>query len=157
MLGIIAQTEMNILDALLGEHAAVVTLFEYIEQGAARMDIDRIHEAGEMLERVLMVHSVAEDRFLFDAAPAAAGGLKDVLVAMRGEHKEMALELTKLRATSSVAAGRGSLLRLMQMTREHFEVEERVLFPVARKQMSAETLEELGERWKRHRMKEAQA
>lgn len=133
----------------------MLTLFEHLEQNAARMDLERLHETGVLLERVVMVHSISEDQYLFDAVPAAEGGLRDVLIAMRSEHKQLAHELDQLRATSSEAAARGCLLRVFEEIREHFEVEERVLFPVAAGQISLEKLEELGSAWKRRRMREA--
>jgi hemerythrin-like domain-containing protein len=76
---------------------------------------------------------------------------------MRAEHREMAHELDNLRSATSVAAARASLLRVIQMTREHFEVEERGLFSLAARHVSPAELDELGEAWKRHRMKEAEA
>ena len=148
-------TNMNILDGLLGEHAALLTLFEHLEQIAAHMDLDRLHETGALLERVVMVHSMAEDRYLFDAVTASEGGLRGALLAMRSEHKQLAHELDQLRATSSEAAARGCLRGIFESAREHFEVEERVLFPLAARQISREKLEELGLDWKRRRMREA--
>jgi hypothetical protein len=41
---------MNILDGLMGEHAVMLTLFEHLEQNAAHMDLQRLHEAGALLE-----------------------------------------------------------------------------------------------------------
>ena len=82
----------------------MLTLFEHLEQNAAHMDLQRLHESGALLERVVMVHSIAEDRFLFDAVPAAESGLCDALQAMRSEHKQLAYELDQLRATASEAA-----------------------------------------------------
>jgi hemerythrin-like domain-containing protein len=163
---------MNILDGLLGEHAALLTLFEHLEQTAAHMDLERLHEAGLLLERVVMAHSIAEDRFLFDAVPdiwresaqdgepkateaRQASGLRDALLAMRAEHKQLAQEFDKLRATGNEAAARGCLRSVLDAIREHFEVEERVLFQAAAKQISPEKLEELGSAWKGYRMKEA--
>jgi hemerythrin-like domain-containing protein len=146
---------MNILDGLLGEHAAILTLFEHLEQGVARMGLAQLQEAGALLERVLMTHAVTEDRYLFDALAPTQGGFHEVLDAMRGEHIQMAQELGLLRACESEAAARGCLARLIDVTREHFEVEERVLFSMAAKRLSGEQLEQLGEGWKRHRMKEA--
>ena len=37
---------MNILDGLLGEHAAILTLFEHLEQGAARMGLAQLRGRG---------------------------------------------------------------------------------------------------------------
>lgn len=152
---------MNILDGLLGEHAAMLTMFEHLEQGAARMDLERLHEAGLLLERMVMTHSIAEDRYLFDVLPDVIwekpGGLRDVLLVMRAEHKQLGHEFDELRETGIEAAARGCLCRVIDAVREHFEVEERVLFQVVAKQMSRRDLEELGSAWKRHRMKEALA
>lgn len=139
----------------MGEHAAMLTLFEHLEQNAAHMDLERLHETGALLERVVMVHSIAEDGFLFDAVPAAAGGLREALLAMRCEHKQLAQELGELRTAASEAVARGCLQRVLESVREHFGVEERVLFPLAARQISQEKLEELGLGWKRRRMREA--
>lgn len=150
---------MNILDGLLGEHAAMLTLFQHLEQSATRMDLERLHEAGLLLERVVTAHSIGEDRFLFDAAteaaPQATAGLREVLHAMHAEHMQLALELDKLRGTDNEAAARGCLQRVIEVAREHFEVEERVLFQAAGSQIGREKLDELGAAWKRFRMKEA--
>ena len=74
---------------------------------------------------------------------------------MRAEHKQLAHEFDDLRGIDNEATARGCLQRLVDEVREHFEVEERVLFEAAAKQISHEKLEELGSAWKRHRMKEA--
>lgn len=139
----------------MGEHAAMLTLFEHLEQNAAHMDLRGLNEAGALLERVVMVHSIAEDGFLFDAVPATEGGLRDALLAMRAEHKQLAQDFDQLRATANEAAARGCLYRVFESVREHFEVEERVLFPLAARQIGSEKLAELGSAWKRRRMREA--
>ena len=149
---------MNILDGLLGEHAALLTVFEHLEQKSSHMSVDELQEAGALLERLLMAHSVGEDRFLFDAVKANHGmGVEETLIAMRGEHRVMAAEIATLRACDKAAQGRSQLRRLIESTREHFGVEERVLFAVAARELSREKLEELGDGWKRFRMREAVA
>jgi len=146
---------MNILDGLLGEHAAIMTLFEHLERSVAHMSLPQLQESGAMLERVLMAHSVNEDRYLFDALTPVQGGFQETLDAMRDEHVQMAQELGRLRECENEAAARGCLARLIDLTREHFEVEERVLFPLVARHIGSEQLEQLGEGWKRNRMKEA--
>jgi len=156
---------MNILDGLLGEHVALLTVFEHVEHNAAHMDLERLREAGLLLEHAVMVHSIAEDRYLFDALPDAAaslepgkaGGLGAVLNAMRTEHKQLARDFDALRAAGTEAAARGCLWRVLEATREHFEVEERVLFRAVADQIGPDKLEELGSAWKHYRMKEALA
>ena len=137
----------------------MLTMFEHLEQGAARMDLERLHDAGLMLERVVMAHAIAEDRYLFDEVPkqvaTTSAGLSDALVAMSAEHRQLILEFRSLGEADGEAAARGRLLRLLQELREHFEVEERVLFQAAANQISRQKLEALGLAWKRHRMKEA--
>lgn len=133
----------------------MLTLFEHLEQGIAHMDLQRLHEAGAVAERIVMVHSSAEDKHLFDALPSAEGGLKESLSAMQSEHKQLAYEFDQLRATVKEAAARGCLQRILENVREHFGVEERVLFPVLARQIGREKLEELGSAWKRRRMRES--
>jgi hemerythrin-like domain-containing protein len=152
---------MNILDGLTGEHAALLTLFEHVEQDSPHMDLERLHETGRLLEHMVMAHSVDEDRYLFDAVPGSISkpstGIQDALAAMRAEHKQLARDFDTLRGASNAAVARGCLRRIHDLTREHFEVEERVLFQAVAVQIGLDRLEELGAAWKRHRMKEAQA
>jgi hypothetical protein len=101
---------MNILDGLLGEHAAILTLFEHLEQGAARMELAQLQAAGALLERVLMTHAVTEDRYLFDALAPGQSGFHEVLDAMRDEHFEI-----EERVLFSLAAKRLSGEQLEQL------------------------------------------
>jgi len=133
----------------------MLTLIEHLEQALARMDLERLHEAGALVEQVVMAHSIAEDKHLFDSLPTAAGGLQESMSAMQSEHRQLAHDFDQLRATTNEAAARGCLRRLFESVREHFGVEERVLFPVLARQIPRERLEELGSAWKRRRMREA--
>ena len=148
---------MNILDALLGEHAALLTLFEFIDRDSAHMGLDRLHETGLLLERMLLAHATLEDHLLFDSVPDARGGLKAALDAMHEEHIELGSELGRLREAASEPAARGALARVLAVTREHFAVEERVLFALVAQRLGAEKLAELGAAWKRRRLPEAAA
>lgn len=144
---------MNILDGLTGEHAALLTVFEHLEQYAPKMDLPHLREAGRLLDRLLRDHSNAEDELLFDRVATSAAGLRQALAAMRAEHAEMARELERVRAAVSASAARGSLLRLIQFTREHFALEQRVLFHLAAIHIGAERLAELGAAWQQRRLK----
>jgi iron-sulfur cluster repair protein YtfE (RIC family) len=138
---------MNIIDALIGEHAALLTLFGHIERHGPSWGLRAVKDAGLLLESMLMTHGLLEDRLLFDAVPSAEGAVRDVLESMRGEHKAIAATLERLRAATTEAAAKGLLARVIEIAREHFAVEERVLFELAGRALGAEKARELGREW----------
>jgi hemerythrin-like domain-containing protein len=138
---------MNIVDALLGEHAALLTLLNHVERHAPAWGLRTVKEAGLLLESMIGTHSLLEDRLLFDALPAVEGGVGEVLESMRGEHLAIARHLEELRAATAEAAARRLLARVVELSREHFEVEERVLFSIAAQKLGPAAMEQLGRDW----------
>lgn len=117
----------------------------------ARMSLRELQECGAALEAVLQAHAVEEDQLLFGSLgelPAAARG---TLEAMYGEHQEMRALLEDLRKQRQAVRARALLARLMELAREHFAVEERVLFGLVREWITSDRLRELGSQYARRR------
>jgi len=147
----IPRPNLDLIDLLLGEHAALLSLFRHIDARIGSMDLRQVQAAGETVEAMLMAHAVEEDGLLFHALPAEHRGVKQTLEAMFGEHKEQRGMLEELRGTETVESARRLLLKVIEHTREHFAVEERVLFGLAKELLGEDRLAELGEEFARRR------
>jgi hemerythrin-like domain-containing protein len=147
----IPRPNLDLIDLLLGEHAALLSLFRHIDARLSAMDLRQLLAAGETVEAMLMAHGVEEDGLLFHSLPAEHRGVKQTLEAMFGEHKEQRTMLDELRGMETAESARRQLARVIEMTREHFAVEERVLFGLAKELLGEDRLSELGEEFARRR------
>jgi hemerythrin-like domain-containing protein len=146
-----AQTGADLIDLLLGEHGCILALIRHQERRMARMSLCGLQECAAALEAVLQAHAVEEDQLLFGRLEEAPAAVRATLEAMYGEHQEMRALLEELRKQRQAARARAMLGRLMELAREHFAVEERVLFGLVREWMSPETLQKLGREYARRR------
>jgi hypothetical protein len=147
----IPRPNLDLIDLLLGEHASLLTLFRYYENILATLDIAGLRAAGAVLEAVLMAHAIDEDGLLFNALPTAQGGVRETLDAMCGEHNELRRLLEDLPSIEDLTRARGQLRKVLELAREHFAVEERILFGLARRVLPQETLSTLGGEYARRR------
>ncbi|MBI4877736.1 MAG: hemerythrin domain-containing protein [Acidobacteria bacterium] len=151
MLPFIPRPDLDVIDLLLGEHGCLLSLFRHIEMRLPNLPLADVLSAGETLESLLMAHAVEEDQLLFNALPAEQTGVKEALAAMAGEHNEQRRMLEELREETEVVLARGRLLRLIELTREHFAVEERILFGLAKQVLDDERRSALGREFARRR------
>lgn len=151
MSSFIPRPNLDLIDLLLGEHASILTLFRHYENSLATLELSGLRAAGAVLEAVLMAHAMDEDGLLFHALPADQRGVRDALDAMCGEHNEIRHLLEDLPAIKELARARGQLRRVLELAREHFAVEERILFGLARRVLPQETLSTLGREYARRR------
>jgi hemerythrin-like domain-containing protein len=142
---------MNIIDAMLGEHAALRTFFNFVEQSSSRWALARWRAAAETMEALLRTHSVLEDELFFDALTAGHSGVQDTLEAMREEHTSLRGMFARLSGVKTAKEFRRCMTELIDHTREHFAVEERVLFRLAGEKLGTENLTRLGKEWARRR------
>ena len=138
---------MNIIDALLGEHAALLTVFDHIQKFQAGWELPQFHESSLLLESLLATHAILEDELLFDPITGDRGRFADTLRLMREEHDELRRLVGDLKHAETVPEARRLLNRLIEVTREHFAVEERVLFGMAAEAIGPARLQKLGDEW----------
>jgi hemerythrin-like domain-containing protein len=67
------------------------------------------------------------------------------------EHEEIEEALTQALAAKTLKEAKRILLGAMAKCRDHFDKEERIVFPMAERVLKAKTLKELGEAWLRRR------
>lgn len=138
---------MNIIDALLGEHATLLTVFNHIQKFQAGWDMAQFSETCLLLESLLATHGILEDELLFDPITPDHGRFAETLRLMREEHDELRRLAGDLKHAETVPEARSVLNRLIEAAREHFAVEERVLFGMAAEAIGAARLQKLGDEW----------
>lgn len=144
-------TGAGLIELLLGEHGCILALVRSMERRLATMGLAELKGCGAALEAVLQAHAVEEDQLLFASLEGVPPQLHTALEAMYGEHEEMRRLLEELRNVRQAQRARSMLLRLIELVREHFAVEERVLFGLVRERLSEERLRELGCRYAQRR------
>ena len=138
---------MNIADALLGEHAVFYALFTYMEQSVPTAgSTSQVRTQGAMLAAALASHAHLEEELLFTTLEPHIGTMGPLAV-MRLEHEKIEAGLERLPTVEELGQAQELLLQVVAVARKHFAKEERVLFRMATKALSAETLANLGAQW----------
>jgi hemerythrin-like domain-containing protein len=138
---------MKITDALLGEHAVLYELFNYMRDTALESDdVQEVRAAVAVLERLLLAHARIEEELLFPRLEPYLGQMGPLAV-MRDEHREIDNLLDAAGQESDLGALRSLIGRLLALAHGHFQKEEQVLFAMARRFLDDATLTEIGDRW----------
>jgi iron-sulfur cluster repair protein YtfE (RIC family) len=143
---------MLITDALLGEHAVFYAQFDDMEQMTGTRQVEEVKTSAALLVAGLASHAALEDELLFCALEPAMGTGMGPIAVMRSEHEEIEGNLYRLAGVNSAAAARELLLATIDVARQHFSKEERVIFPMARQALGSDDLEELAHEWANRRM-----
>ncbi len=138
---------MKLTSALLGEHAVIYELFDYLRNTILKSDdIRDIHGAGAVVERLLVPHARIEEDLLFSRLEPHLGQMGP-LAMMRAEHRAIDDLLEAARRETNIAALRSVIRELLELAYYHFQKEERVLFTMARQCLDEATLTDLGDEW----------
>lgn len=146
-----AHAGAGLIDLLLGEHGCILALMSYQERRLPSMSLRELKECGAALDAVLQAHAIEEDQLLFGALGGVPPAVGATLEAMYGEHQEMRALLDQLKTARQTVRARSLLARLIEIAREHFAIEERVLFGLVRQWLAPETLARLGQEYARRR------
>jgi len=138
---------MKITQALQAEHVVFHNVFDYLERATPKLKtLGEIRALGGLLEAMLEVHSKVEDRLLVEPLEPSLHQLGQH-ENFHAEHDEIDRSLSAIQTVRQVAQARHHLNRAVALSRRHFDKEERIVFPMAEKILSARTLTHLGERW----------
>ena len=140
------ETLMKLTDALLGEHAVIYQLFEFVSQTAKDGPIEDLRQAVAVLEKVLVAHAQAEENLLFSRLDPHLGGMGP-LVVMRDEHQGIEELFAAINGEDGADGLKSLVAQLLDLAYGHFQKEEMALFPMAREFLDEATLSELGEQW----------
>jgi hemerythrin-like domain-containing protein len=143
---------MKITEALLAEHQVFHSLFDHLEKHAASFKtVAEIRTVALLLEAMLAAHARTEDRLFIDPLEHCLEqiGQRDTF---HEEHEEIDAQLLGISKTHQVKQARALLLAAVLASRKHFDKEERLIFPLAERVMSAATLVTLGKKWAEQRV-----
>jgi hypothetical protein len=142
-----------ITQALLGEHGAMYPLLAMIERSTPSAALVEIKNGAACLRSALMTHARLEEELLRPAilpflppAPTGPDGKP-----LPTDHEVIETGLEQVLACGELQPARQLMLDTLAKTRTHFHKEETVLFPIAERELTAETQRQLGVEWARRR------
>ena len=142
---------MKITEILVAEHAVFHNLFDHIEKTLPRLKtLAEVKSLAATLDALMRPHAGTEDDLLM-------GQLEHCLEQLgqsetfHEEHEEIDAQLAEVQKARGPKQARDLLLRAVLRSREHFDKEERVVFPLAERVLKAKTLSGLGDEWMKRR------
>jgi len=139
---------MTITEALIAEHIVLIRVFNQIECALPSWTtLAGVRALAEMLEGLLRGHEDAEVEFAYrplDHALAEDGRLERFY----HDHRDLDAKLRGIRNAKTGVEARLMLMGAMAGAREHFQREEREVFPLLERRFRAEQLLELGQAWR---------
>jgi hemerythrin-like domain-containing protein len=138
---------MKITDVLLAEHAVFHNFFDHIEKVAPRLrTTSELKLLGATLEAIMQSHTRTEDDLLIEPLEYSLEQLGQSET-FHDEHDEIEAKLAAVKNARQFKQARSLLLQAVQRAREHFDKEERIVFPLAERLLKAKTLSEMGDEW----------
>ncbi len=142
---------IKITEALLAEHVVFHSLFDTLEQMLPRMrSLNEVRALAELLESMLGAHSKVEDQLIIEPLDHCFEefGQQETF---HQEHEEIDAALALCLKCRDLRKARRLLMDVVVASRNHFDKEERLVFPMAEKALNAKTLVLLGDRWREER------
>jgi len=138
---------MKITHALLAEHVVFHSLFDYIDRTAPKLrSVAEVRTLSDLLAAMLEEHSEAEDQLLIEPLEPSFCQLGQDRN-FHDEHDAIEQYLASARSARSLAKAKHLLANAVALARKHFDKEERIVFPLAERQLSARSQLLLGKRW----------
>jgi hemerythrin-like domain-containing protein len=138
---------MKITEALVAEHNTFLTVFDHIERVLPSLATQtEVSTMASIVEGLLESHAKTETNMAYlalDHVLAQNGELTQ----MHQDHREIDDRLRNVRTANTCAEARRLLKAALLASREHFQLEERDVFPLIEKVVQKETLLELGQSW----------
>lgn len=139
--------DMKITEALVAEHTIFLSVFDQIERVLPSLTTPaEVGTMARIVEGLLEGHAKTETNLAYlalDHVLEHNGELKR----MYQDHHEIDDRLRKVHTANTCAEARRLLKMAITASREHFQGEERSVFPLLEKAMHAETLTALGRTW----------
>lgn len=138
---------MKITEALLAEHVVFHNLFDYVERATPKLrTLAEIRALAGMLDAMLTAHGQIEDKLVMEPLEHCLDQLGQNH-AIHAEHEHIETMLAQVRSCRDVKQAKKLLVIAVVVARQHFDREERVIFPLAEKWLKAKTLQTLGTEW----------
>lgn len=142
---------MTITEALIAEHVVFHNLFDHAERVVPGLKtLAEVQTLAGTLQAVLKAHSDGEDDLLIAPLEHSMDHLGQ-RETFHEEHEEIEQNLQAACAARKVEKAKRALQVAVLLAREHFDKEERLVFPMAEELLSQKTLSDLGKRWQERR------
>jgi len=142
---------MKITEALFAEHLVFHNMFDHVEATAPKLKtLAEVKSLAALLESLLRAHSDTEDELFFGPLEHCFEqiGQRDAFLE---ELREIDASLASIRRVRELKKARQLLVAAVAYSREHFDKEERIVFPLAERVLNHKTLTALGETWTEQR------
>jgi hemerythrin-like domain-containing protein len=138
---------MKITHALRAEHTIFLVAFTQIERVLPSLNTPaEVRSLASLVEGMLQNHAAREASLAFLALDHTLVH-HGQLTRMHQDHREIDERLRKVQQAKTCAEARRLLKAAIASSREHFELEEKAVFPLLETVLKPETLEELGATW----------
>ena len=142
---------MKITEILVAEHVVLHNLFDHLEQTAPGLkSLAEIKSLSAAMEVLMRAHAKTEDDLLIEPLEYCLAQIGQSET-FHEEHDEIEAEMAQVQKARGAKQARGLLLQAVLRSREHFDKEERIVFPLAERVMKAKTLSNLGQEWMKRR------
>jgi len=131
----------------MAEHAVFHNLFDHIEATVPRLEtVGEVKSLATLVDRVMAPHSKTEDDLFIEPLEHCFEQIGQNET-FHAEHRRIEETLASVQKTRTLADAKNILLKAIAASREHFDKEERIVFPMAERVLKAKTLSELGKTW----------
>lgn len=138
---------MKLTDALLGEHGAFRILLNGIEEMASYAgEVAQIESAMAVFTAEVTHHAKLEEDLLFPVLELHMDS-SDLFDEIHSEHAEIRSGLESIEDARDLDQAIAAVRHTLEITRIHFDNEEKTLYAVANKVLDEETLNRLCEEW----------
>ncbi len=138
---------MKITDALLAEHVVFHNLFDYVQRATPKLrTLAETRALAGLLDAMLEAHGQIEDKLVMEPLEQHLDQLGQN-EAIHAEHEHIDAVLQQVLTCRDVKQAKRLLVTAVVVSRQHFDREERVIFPLAEKWLKAKTLQTLGIEW----------
>lgn len=142
---------MKITDVLRAEHAVFHNLFDHLEATVPGLKtLAEVKVLATVVEQLHAPHAKTEDDLFMEPLEHCFDQIGQNET-FHAEHRKIEETLAKARQAKTVKEAKQILLGAVALSRDHFDKEERIVFPLAERVLKAKTLSELGQTWLRRR------
>ena len=138
---------MKITEALLAEHVVFHNLFDYVERATPKLkSLGEVRALAGLVGAMQEAHGKIEDELVMEPLAHCLDqfGQNE---ALHAEHEHIEAILNQVRTCRDLRKAKKLLHGAVVVSRQHFDREERVIFPLAEKWLKAKTLQTLGTNW----------
>lgn len=138
---------MKITEALLAEHVVFHNLFDYVERATPKLkSLGEVRALAGLLDAMLEAHGQIEDKLVMEPLEQHLDQLGQN-EAIHAEHEHIEAVLEQVLACRDLKKAQKLMVSAVLICRQHFDREERVIFPLAEKWLKTKTLQALGTEW----------